>query len=140
MSTLVYAFYNENASEAIEFYHNIFGGKDPIIMRYGEYSDENYQPEERIKNLVMHAKMFVFGSRIMIADTPKGFGNDWVEGNNFSFAVVDSNVKKLKAAWDKLIVGGKVLVEFKETFFSEGYGHVIDKFGMQWQFIHEKKE
>ena len=35
----------------------------------------------------------------------------------------------VRAAFDKLKVGGKVIMEVQETFFSKCYAYLIDKFG-----------
>ena len=36
------------------------------------------------------------------------------------------------AAFDALADGGQVLMEFAPTFWSKGFGMVIDRFGAQW--------
>lgn len=45
----------------------------------------------------------------------------------------------MKAAFERLKVGGKVEMVLQETFWSKCYGVVVDKFGIQWQFSHEEK-
>ncbi len=37
-----------------------------------------------------------------------------------------------------MAVGGKIEMELQETFFSQLYGKVKDKFGMMWQIICKK--
>jgi PhnB protein len=138
MSTLCYVNFHGNAREAISYYQRIFKGPEPEIMSYGDYVDPNYQTPEHIKHLVMHAEIIVFGSRIMISDTPEGFGMDLIKGNNFSLAIVSNDIEKLKDAWHQLKVDAKVITEFSPSFFSEGYGYLIDKFDTPWQLIFEK--
>lgn len=41
----------------------------------------------------------------------------------------------LDATWEKLVDGGKVLMELNEYPFSKRYGWVQDKFGVSWQLI-----
>ena len=137
MPTLCYLAFDGNAKDAISFYQSIFKGTPSTMMTYKDYPDPNYQPPESIKDLVMHAEIEVFGSRVMISDMPRGFGLDPVIGNNFSVAVISSDVKALQAAFEKIAEGGKIITAFDQSFFSEGYGYCFDKFGIGWQFIAE---
>lgn len=48
----------------------------------------------------------------------------------------DENAKdNLQKLWDKLIDGGKALMDLQEYPFSKYYGWVQDKFGVSWQLI-----
>jgi PhnB protein len=138
MATLCYVNFKGNAREAIQYYQSIFKGPKPEIMTYADFHDPNYQPPDHIKHLIIHAEIHVFDSRVMISDTPDGFGNDLVQGSNFSLAIVSDDLSKLKEAWQLMAGESKVLTDFQPSFFSEGYGYLMDRFGIYWQFIHEK--
>lgn len=43
--------------------------------------------------------------------------------------------KSIDATWEKLVDGGKVLMELQEYPFSKRYGWVEDKYGVSWQLI-----
>lgn len=43
--------------------------------------------------------------------------------------------EKLDKVWEKLIKGGKILMELQEYPFSKRYGWVQDKYGLSWQLI-----
>lgn len=137
MPTLCYVNFAGNAREAIAFYHNIFKGFEPKIMTYGDYVDPNYTAPDHIKHLVMHAEIEVFGSRVMISDTPEGFGFDLKQGNNFALAVVSQDAEAMKRTWGLIREGAQVITDFQPSFFSQGYGYLVDKFGIPWQFITE---
>src|SRR5688572_16947564 len=48
----------------------------------------------------------------------------------------DKDAKEnLKALWEKLSEGGKVLMELQEYPFSKLYGWLEDKYGVSWQLI-----
>ena len=48
----------------------------------------------------------------------------------------DNNAKEnLNALWEKLNVGGKILMPLQEYPFSKWYGWVEDKYGVSWQLI-----
>lgn len=136
MSVLCYLNFDGNASEALAFYQDVFKTKEPEVLTYGAYkNDPNYQAPEEIKDLVMHAEIIIFDSVVMVSDTPKGFGFDFVSGNNFSLAVTSDRKDLLKTSWDLLKVGGKVITDLGEQPFVPYYGYLIDKFGVGWQFI-----
>lgn len=132
-----YVNFDENAIEAITYYKHVFETEEPKIMRYGEFDDSSYQPPEHIKHLVMHCEMSIYGSRLMISDTPRGFGTDYVVGNNITIALVLSDFDLLNKTWNRLAKDAKIITPFEKTFFSKGYGFLYDKFGVGWQFIHE---
>jgi PhnB protein len=46
--------------------------------------------------------------------------------------------EEVKRIFDELKVDGEVLVELQQTFFSELYGMVEDKFGIIWQILFYK--
>lgn len=54
---------------------------------------------------------------------------------NFDPASDKETEKRINEAWEKLIVGGKVLMPLDKYFFSERYGWVEDRFGVSWQLI-----
>jgi PhnB protein len=137
MPIVSYLNFDQNAVDAIKYYQEIFETEEPNIMKYGDFNDPSYDAPEHIRDLVMHCEIKIFGERVMIADTPRGFGMDYIAGNNITVAIVSSDIEKLKKAWSKLSKGSKIISQFEKTFFSEGYGFLFDKFGIGWQFIHE---
>ncbi|GGD84700.1 VOC family protein [Paenibacillus nasutitermitis] len=133
MSVDVYLNFNGNCREAVQFYAQVFGLEEPKIMTFGETppSPEYPLPEEA-KNMIMHARLNIYGSRVMFSDVFPGM--PFVLGNNISLAVVIESKEELQSAFDKLQVSGTVGMELQETFWSKCYGSLTDKFGVQWQF------
>jgi predicted 3-demethylubiquinone-9 3-methyltransferase (glyoxalase superfamily) len=54
---------------------------------------------------------------------------------NFDPSVDEKAKEKIDEVWQKLIDGGKALMEIGKYPFSERYGWVEDKFGVSWQLI-----
>ncbi|MCX6319154.1 MAG: VOC family protein [Bacteroidetes bacterium] len=52
---------------------------------------------------------------------------------SISFTLTCSSVVETRAAWDKLVDGGSVLMDINTYPWSECYGWLKDKFGMTWQ-------
>ena len=54
---------------------------------------------------------------------------------NFDPSKVKNAQQNLDELWNKMLPGGKVLMELGEYPFSKHYGWMQDKFGVSWQFI-----
>jgi len=120
-------------------HQSVFQTKDPYVMTYGDYKeDPNYQAPDHIKHLIMHTEIEIFGSKVMVSDTPKGFDFDFILGNNFSLAVTSKDKEHMKHAWELLKEGGRVITDLGVQPFVPYYGYLIDKFGVGWQFISEQ--
>lgn len=133
MSIDVYINFNGNCREAVEYYAQVFETEKPKIMTFGETpSHPDYPLPEEAKHLVMHTRLNINGSNVMFSDVFPGM--PFVEGNNITLALVTDNKEEIQKNFDKLKVGGKVEMELQETFWSEYYGSLIDKFGIHWQF------
>jgi len=139
MAVEVYLNFNGNCREAVAFYEGVFNTDKAEIMTFGETpQNPDYPLPEEAKDLVMHTRLIVFGSRIMFSDTFPGM--PFSTGNNVTLAVVSDDEEKMRQAFDKLKEGGNVRMELQETFWSKCYGSLTDKFGVEWQFSHEVNE
>ena len=54
---------------------------------------------------------------------------------SISFHVKCKTTDEVDAIWEKLLDGGKVLMELGEYPFSKKYGWIQDKYGVSWQII-----
>ncbi|MNP15196.1 hypothetical protein D3C76_1075420 [compost metagenome] len=108
-------------------------------MTFGDSppSPEFPLPEEA-KDLVIHARLNIQGSHVMFSDVFPGMS--FIEGNNISLTIVSKSKDEVKSLFDKLKEGGKVGMELQETFWSECYGNVTDKFGIGWQLSYNNGE
>lgn len=132
----VYLNFNGNCRDAALFYAQVFGLESPQIMTFGEApKDPNFTLPEEANNLVMHTRLNISGSNVMFSDVFPGM--PFVQGNNVSLALVSKDIDEIKSAYEQLKVGGKVQMELQETFWSDCYGSLTDKFGIEWQFSHD---
>jgi PhnB protein len=139
MAVDVYLVFNGNCREAAEFYAKVFKTEAPQIMTFGE-SPQNpeYPLPEEAKDLVMHTRLNIDGSNVMFSDNFPG--QPFVEGNNVTLALISKNMDDLKSWYEQLKVGGTVVMELQETFWSKLYGQVTDKFGIHWQLNYDNGE
>jgi PhnB protein len=117
---------NGSCREAIELYKDVFGASVDYMMTFG---DVKMGTEEQ-KNLIINAQVDLGGSKFHLADN---MNMDILSGNQTSFTVVMSNPEEVKAAFEKIKIGGKVMMEPAPSFFSPCHCGLADKFGVTWQ-------
>lgn len=133
MAIDIYLNFNGNCREVVEFYGDVFGLEAPQIMTFGDVPpDPNHPVPEEAKTLVMHTRLNISGSNVMFSDTFPGMSV--TQGDNFSLSLVTKKREEIQSAYDKLKDGGKVKMELQKTFWTELYGSLVDKFGIEWQF------
>ena len=139
MAVQTYINFNGNCGEAVEFYAEIFNAGKPRIMLFGDMpSNEGFPITEETKHLVMHAEVKIKESTVMFSDVPPGM--PLVVGNNISLIIGSSDMNEIKVLFNKLKVGGTVVMDLQETFWSKCYGFLIDKFGIGWQLSYESEQ
>jgi len=133
MAVDVYLNFNGNCREAVEYYAQVFGTEKPQFMTFGESPQSpDYPLPDEAKDLIMHTRLNIQGSRMMFSDTFPGM--PFTLGNNISLAIVSEDLEELQSQFDQLKEGGKVAMDLQETFWSKCYGSLTDKFGIEWQF------
>lgn len=133
MAVEVYLNFNGNCREAVEYYAEVFETEDPKYMTFGDTPENpDYPLPDEAKALIMHTRLVISGSTVMFSDTFPGM--PFVEGNNVNLAVVTDTKEELFKYWDKLKIDSTIEMELQETFWSECYGSLKDKFGIHWLF------
>lgn len=139
MTIHAYVSFNGNCREALDFYAHVFEAEPPMLMTYGDTPDNpDFPISEEMKKRVMHARMTMDGTDVMFADAFPGM--PFTAGNNVGLSIGSPDLGKIGAYYDRLKEGGQVVLEMQETFWSKGYGKVIDKFGIEWHLNHESGE
>jgi len=139
MAIDVYINFNGNCREAVEFYALVFETEKPKIMTFGDTPpNPEFNLPEEAKKLVMHALLNINGSNVMFSDIFPG--STFVQGNNISLTIVSKKMDEVKALFSKLKVGGTVVMDLQETFWSKCYGNLTDKFGIGWQLSYDDGE
>ncbi len=137
MSLVIYLNFAGNAKEAVEFYKDVFNTKDPEYMFYGEMpASDDFLVTEENKNLVMHGAITIKDNKVMFSDYLPNV--EFKSGNNFSILVQSDNIDELEGYYKAMEIDGNVGMPLGKTFFSECFGTVTDKFGIEWQFYYEK--
>ena len=126
-----YLNFRDNAREAMEYYHSIFGG-DLKLQTFKEYNASQDPSED---SLIMHAQLELDGNNcltIMAADTPKRM--EYRPGTNVSMSLSGDmdNESQLKTYFGKLSADGKVTMPLEKAIWGDEFGMCTDKFGINW--------
>ena len=118
--------------EAFEFYAKVLGGEITAALPYAD-GPPDMPVGPRYKPWLMHCWLQVGDQAIMGADMDV----DWAPGidkpkNGFDVTLHTEDATEAKRWYDALGEGGTPVMPFGETFWSPGYGALIDKFGVPW--------
>ncbi|WP_151718587.1 VOC family protein [Gemmobacter serpentinus] len=127
MSFDPYIHFPGTCAQAMAFYQSVFGG-DLQMMRYADMPDA--PPEYAGSDLVMHSTLAVGGRIMMAGDFPPGMVPDPQKAVSIShFAADIDDAARIFAA---LSDGAEIMLPFGQTFWSNGYGMLKDRFGTHW--------
>lgn len=133
-----YLMMDGNAKEAIDFYVQALGAEVLFNQTFGEMpANPEFPLPEEAKDRVSHAMLKVGESDIMFSDLFPGQPSQ--SGNQVTICISSSDKEKSNQIFDALQQGGQVVMPMQETFFSPGYGIVVDKFGITFQIFTEGK-
>lgn len=122
-----YLGFRDNARQAIEFYHSVFGG-ELTVSTFGE-SQTTDDPAEADK--VMHSMLETDdGLVLMAADTPNGM--DFAAGTNYSVSLSGEDEAQLRGYWEQLSADGAVIVPLEKAPWGDHFGMCTDQFGVTW--------
>jgi len=113
---------------AIAFYQATLGAQVELLMHFSDAPDASMVNEEN-KDKVMHATVRIGDSTLLMSDgnceNPEPF-------KSFSLSLNAPSVAEGEAVFQKLAEGGSVTMPFSKTFWTEGFGMLVDRFGVPW--------
>ena len=126
----VFLNFDGDCRAALEFYAGVFKLDMPAhIMTYGEAPGMPVQDGN--KDRIIYASLPIFGCNVMFSDCPAG--QAYVKGTNIALTLGTTDAKEIERLYAALKDGGVIKMELGQTFFSQLYGMVTDKFGITWQ-------
>jgi PhnB protein len=119
--------------EAFEFYARVLGGKLTVAVPYGDMPAGDTPVDERYKDWLMHAWLDVGDQSLMGADMDEQWAPDIAKPKNgFDVTLHTDNLDDARRWFEQLSEGGTVVMPFAETFWSPGFGSLVDRFGVPW--------
>lgn len=140
MKVETYVFFNGNCEEAAEFYRKVLGAEVQFMMRFKD-SPDPHPPgmlPPGFESKVMHMNLKIGDSVVMASDGGGcNGGGEGFQGFHLSIALDDK--AEAERIFKALGEGGKINMPLGETFFAHAFGMLVDKFGMGWMVLVEKK-
>lgn len=124
-----YLNFDGNCEEAIRFYEKTLGGKIQMMMTYDQAPPGDNPTPKGWEKKIMHVSMTLGNVTLMASDAPPGHFSP-MQGLFVSLAP-DSKAQAEKI-YNALADKGNVLMPFQQTFWAEGFGMVVDRFGTPW--------
>ena len=118
--------------EAFEFYARVLGGKITAAFPYSEGPPEMEAPE-KMKDWLMHCWLEVGDQALMGADMDL----EWAPNidkpkNGCDVTLHTEDADEARRWYEQLAEGGREVMPFDKTFWSPGYGALVDRFGVPW--------
>lgn len=118
--------------EAFAFYAATLGGEITAAHPFGE-GPPGMPIKPEYKDWLMHCWLKVGDQALMGADMPPEFAPHIDKPKNgFDVTLHTENLDEGRRWFEALSAGGQVVMPFAQTFWSPGYGSLIDKFGVPW--------
>jgi PhnB protein len=136
MHPSLYLFFDGNCEEAFRFYEKVLGGKIETLMPYKGAPGPQHAKEDWLGK-VMHASLRLGDGTIMASDAPPERSPGKPQGFYISLGV--ETPEKAEQVFAALSAGGKVTMAMEETFFAAKFGMTVDRFGIPWMVVCEKR-
>lgn len=129
MSPITYLQFDGRCAEALNFYAQALGGQVLMMALYSEAPPTAGMPTVPA-HWVMHGRVgFPDGGMLMGSDG----GPEPFQGyKGVSLSVGPKDLASGEAVFNALSEGGEVRMPFQPTFWSPGFGTLVDKFGVPW--------
>ena len=123
-----YLFFDGNCAEAMRFYERTLGGK-LTLMTHAEAPGGAQAPPGNTDR-IMHARLALDGGALMASDEMEG--HSYAGMKEFKLSLTYPTAAEAQRVFDALAEGGQVDLPFQKTFWAEGFGMLVDRFGTPW--------
>ena len=123
-----YLYFSGQCEAAFKFYEKCLGGKIEMMMTHaGSPAEQHAAPEWRDK--ILHARLNVGGEILMASDAPPGHQKT---PQGFSVSIQIKELADAERVFKTMSENGAVHMPFQKTFFAQGFGMFVDRFGIPW--------
>jgi PhnB protein len=124
-----YISFNNNAREAISFYHSVFGGE----LTINTFAELHASQDPAEDNLVMHSMLVTpNGLTLMASDTTQRMA--FTPGDNMTVSLSGEaeDEATLTGYWEALMAGGSESMPLSKAVWGDSFGMGTDRFGVGW--------
>lgn len=120
--------FNGNCREALTFYAELFDAALGTFIPWDAATVANIP--EATEDHIMNGSIAVNGYTILGSDQ---FGEMYSPAGNMSLMVDFEDLGDAQTKFAALSEGGQTWMPFDATFWADGYGFCMDRFGILWQ-------
>lgn len=128
MQLNAYLTFNGQCEAAFEFYAQCLGGKIEMMMTHENSPMADQVPSEWRKK-IMHVRMTVGDQVLMGSDAPP---EHYEAPKGFSVSVGVNDTAEAERIFNALATNGVIRMPLQKTFWSAGFGMLVDRFGVPW--------
>lgn len=134
-----YLYFDGQAADAMRAYQQALGGELKLLRYADAPADAGPPPpgcEASDKQRVMHAMLQFEGGMLMASDAPNPGMAEPMRGMSVSVTFPDA--QKARRVFDALAAQAEVRMPFGPTFWAQGFGMLVDRFGTPFMINCEK--
>jgi PhnB protein len=121
--------FDGQCEEAFREYGRIFGSAIVTMLKYGE-SPMAPQVDPKWHNRIVHSSLKLGDFELAGADV---LPHDYKKPQGFSVILTVEDNEEARRIFDSLAEGGQIGFPFEATFWSAGFGMVVDRFSVPWE-------
>jgi PhnB protein len=120
--------FNGQCEAAFKLYEQCLGGKIEGVRTYAGTPAEEQVPADW-RNKIIHATMTIGDQTLMGCDVPP---SHYHAPAGFSVAIQLNDTIAGERIFKALAENGRATMPFQKTFWSPGFGMLVDRFGIPW--------
>ena len=128
MDVTPYLTFNGSCAAAFKCYEQTLGGKISFVQTFGDSPAKDQVPADW-RDKVVHVRLEVGNKALMGSDAP---GPHYQTPQGISVSVSVPTFAEARRIFDTLADEGRVTMPFAQTFWSPGFGMLVDRFGTPW--------
>lgn len=121
--------FDGQCEDAFRTYERLLGGTIRTMLAYGDSPMAEEVPPQWRRRIV-HATLEWNGHTLLGADV---LPDDYERPRGFFVTLGVEGLARARFLFEALAEGGEVRLPFQETFWSPGFGVLIDRFGVPWE-------
>ena len=120
--------FNGQCRAAFNRYHQLLGGEFSFLT-YGD-SPMAEDVEPKWHDRIVHVTLQIGDVELAGADV---LPQDYATPQGFSVLLTFEDPARAKYVFNELASGGEIKFPFQQTFWSSGFGVLVDQFGVPWE-------